>query len=157
MAITLKQRAYAGLWFMAAGSTWVLSLSSVFLSGPPPVPPVEGVLWFVTLPIVANGLIGALLGAYILDSHRVRSGWLAAFLGLMVSVLGFLCYALLVSAREGYWHGSLSIEQSFVQMLFLMLLVGSLAIGWMVVMIGGVAGWLLYRIRVSRLDKRGSH
>lgn len=144
MAITLKQRAYAGLWFMVAGfAPWMYRLRD-FLPVESHV--LEFVVWFMIFPALIAGLLGALLAAAILDPHKVRSGWNAAFRGLIIAVLSFLLSAILISAWEAYTHE----YESFVSILFMMLLVGGMVIGWMAVLIGTFAGLLLYHLRTSR-------
>jgi purine-cytosine permease-like protein len=146
MAITLKQRAYAGLWFTAAGvAPWMYRLRD-FL---PPVPEsdfLEFVIWFILVPALIAGLLGALLGAAILDPHKVKSIWNAAFRGFIIAVLSFLLSAVLISAQEAYTHE----YESFVGILFMMLLVGGMVIGWMAVIVGTFAGLMLHQLRTSR-------
>ena len=143
MAIKLKHRALAGLWFMVFALVPVFFVSSSFLSGPPGGRALEAVVWFLFAPLLVTGFLGALLGASIL-ANRVKSGWRAAFRGFLISVLAYLLYSILVSSWEGYYnHGSFSIVESFAQMLFLMLVVGSVIVGWTAVILGTVAGWLL--------------
>jgi uncharacterized membrane protein (DUF485 family) len=153
MAITLKQRAFAGLWFMAAGAFPVLSIGGSLVSGVPRDQTFEFAMWFLVVPLLVTCLTGALLGAPILDISRVKSGWRAAFQGLMVSVISYVLYAILLSAREGYFHGSFTFGESFAQMLFYTLVVGSFIIGWLVAILGILAGWLLYVIQVYRTTK----
>jgi hypothetical protein len=148
MAITLKRRAYAGMWFMAAGLVPFLyrlpdllptALSSLTLE----------LVGFILVPVLVTGLIGSLLGAGILDPYKVRNGWHAAFRGFIIAALSFLLSAILISA----WDVSNNEYESFVNLLFMMLIVGTMVIGWMAVIVGTFAGWLLYQLREFRPNK----
>lgn len=147
MALTLKQRAYAGMWFAAAGMIPVLFVSPTALSAADPYDKGEAVIWLAIVPILIAGIIGSLLGASILDPHHVRKSWQAALRGLIVAVVAFLLFSILFSAWASYTNE----YQSFVQMLFMMLMVGVIAVGWMVAFVGTFAGWLLYKIQEYRL------
>ena len=146
MAITLKQRAYAGLWFTVAGiSPWMYRLGD-FISATPEANVLEFVVWFMFFPALIAGLLGALLAAAILDPHKVRSAWNAAFRGLIIALLSFLLSAIMISGWEAYNNE----YGSFGGTLFMMLVVGGMVIGWMALLIGAFAGLLLYQFRTSR-------
>ena len=53
--MTLKQRAYAGLWFMAAGiSPWIYRLGD-FLPATPESNILEFIIWFMIVPALIAG------------------------------------------------------------------------------------------------------
>ncbi|MDQ2856533.1 MAG: hypothetical protein M3R68_09405 [Acidobacteriota bacterium] len=153
MATKLKHRAYAALWFMAAVLLPVLFVFGTFLQAPAPRADIlEVVIWFLLIPLLITGLLGSLLGARILDSTKKRSGWGAAFRGLLITGAAFLFSAIIISA----WDAHKNEYTRFINTLFMMLLVGSMVIGWVVVLIGATAGWLLYQIQMYREAKPGS-
>ena len=157
MAITIKQRAYAGMWFMAAGIVPVLYVSSLFLSFPSGFSgeqnslDVEFALWFMIIPLLITGMMGSLFGASILDTQKVRSGWRAALRGLLVAIVAFLLSTVLISV----WIAS-DEYQSFVPTLIMMFGVGLMVVGWLVAITGVFAGWLLYQRQASKRDKPSS-
>jgi uncharacterized membrane protein YfcA len=111
----------------------------------------EVVIWFLLVPLLITGLLGSLLGARILDSTRKRSGWGAAFRGLLITVAAFFFSAIIISAWDAHKHE----YTKFIDTLFMMLLIGSMVIGWVVALIGVLAGWLLYQIQMYRAAKPG--
>jgi hypothetical protein len=98
MALTLKQCAFAGVWFMAAGVIPTLFVASLLLTTTDfegnsfiqsPRDALDFAFWFMLIPLLLTGIIGSLLAAGILDPHKVR-GWHAALRGLLVLVTAFL-------------------------------------------------------------------
>ncbi|HVG35391.1 MAG TPA: hypothetical protein VM911_20155 [Pyrinomonadaceae bacterium] len=149
MAITLKQRAYAGMWFMAAALIPLLFIIWNFLFLASESHTLELVIWFMIAPLLISGLLGSLVGAGILNPYKVTSGWHAALRGFIISVLAFLLSSILISAWDSYNNE----YTSFIGTLFMMLVVGSMVIGWLATIIGTFAGWLLYQRRTSRPHK----
>jgi hypothetical protein len=149
MAITIKQRAFAGFWFMVAA---VLLIVPIFNSTVPSSQFLDFFIWLLLSPLLITGLVGSLLGASIPDVQRARSGWRAALRGLSVGVISYLLYAIGLSAWEGANHGSLSFREAFAQMFFWSMAFGVL-FGWVAALIGAFAGWLLHLMSAS-LEKR---
>lgn len=154
MVITIKQRADAGMWFMAAGIVPVLFVSLLFRSYPSDFSggqnslDVEFALWFIFFPLLITGITGSLIGASILDAQKVRSGWWAALRGLLVAIVAFLLSTVLIS----FWVAT-DEYQSFAGTLVIMLGVGLMVVGWLVAITGVFAGWLLYQRQASRRNK----
>ena len=151
MAIPLKQRALAGLWFMAAATLIVLPIAPTVV--PFHSESVAFVIWMLLSPLLVSGLVGSLLGASILDAQKVRSGWRAALRGLLVSVMAYLLFAILFSIWEGANHLSLSFREAFAQMFFWIMAAGVIFFGWVVAIVGALAGWILHLIAAAR-EKR---
>jgi hypothetical protein len=154
MAITIKQRAYAGMWFMAAGIIPVLYVTSLFrsftdFSGNRNSLDVGFAFWFMIVPLFVTGMIGSLFGASILDLRKVRSGWRAALRGLLVGVIAFLLSSIIIS----FWIAYTDEYQNFARTLIMMVGVGLLVVGWLVVVTGVFAGWLLYQRQAPSRDK----
>jgi hypothetical protein len=150
MAITIKQRAFAGLWFMVAAALLIVPIfnstvaSSQFL---------DFFIWLLLSPLLISGLVGSLLGASILDAQRARSWWRAALRGLSVAVISYLLYAIGLSAWEGYAnHGGFSFSEAFTRMLWILVVFGAI-FGWVVAIYGAFAGWMLHLMSAS-LEKR---
>jgi ABC-type transport system involved in multi-copper enzyme maturation permease subunit len=152
MAITIKQRALAGFWFMASAALLIIPIF-IFTVEPSPFP--DNVVWFLLAPLLISGLVGSVLGASILDAQRVRSGWRAALRGLLIAAIAYLLYAIVLSAWTGYTnHGGLSFGEAFGRTIVLLLVGGVIVFGWMAALVGAFAGWALHLISASL--ERGS-
>ncbi|MCU1264079.1 MAG: hypothetical protein JWM21_397 [Acidobacteria bacterium] len=134
---------------MAAGAIPVSWVIRTFLPAKPPYQTSDFVIWFVLVPLLVTGFFGSLLGGGILDSSRKRSLWEAALRGLSVAVLAYLSSAILISI----WEANTNQYGRFIEMLFMILLVGSMAIGWLIVVVGVMAGLLLFQL-AEYLEKK---
>ncbi len=152
MAVTLKQRAYAGIWFMAAGIVPVLTVNSLLRPIPPSFSTFEFALWFMAAPLLVIGINGALFGSGILDSSIVKRGWQAALRGLLVSVITFLSLSVILSVWDAYTNE----YTNFARTLILVIVVGFLSVGWWIAIVGTFAGWLLYQWNVFKQGQRAS-
>src|SRR5580765_3864682 len=102
MTLTLKPRAFAGVWYMAAGIIPVLAVSTLLRPIPPSFDSLDFVLWFIAFPLLVIAINGALFGAGILDPSIVRKGWQAALRGLLVAVISFLSLSVIMTAWDAY-------------------------------------------------------
>jgi len=149
MAITLKQRAYAGLAFMAAGVIPVLIVGSMLRPLPPSFGYLDYAVWFIATPLLITGINGALLGAGILEPRVVKGAWVAILRGMLVSVVSFVSVCVMISAWDAYTNE----YTNFRQTLMLSLIVGFMVAGWQATIVGMAAGWLLYKLRGSGQEK----
>jgi hypothetical protein len=149
MAITFKQRAYAGLAFMAAGLIPVLIVGSMLRPLPPSFSYFDYAVWFIAAPLLVTGINGALFGGGILEPSAVRSAWLAILRGMSVSVVSFVSVCVMISAWDAYNNE----YTAFRQTLMLSLIVGFMVVGWQVTIVGMATGWLLFKLRRSGQDK----
>jgi hypothetical protein len=87
------------------------------------------------LPFLITGLSGFVLGARILDPGAINHAARAALCDIWVMMLAFILQVVRVSivARS---------EDAFV----VLFLVGMLYVGWLLLIIGAISGWLLYRV-----------
>jgi len=143
MAITIKQRAYAGLAFMAAGLIPVLIVGSLLRPLPPSFGYFDYAVWFIGAPLLVSGINGALFGGGILEPSVVRSAWLAILRGMLVSVVSFVSVCVMISAWDAYTNE----YTNFSQTLLLSLIVGFMVVGWQLTILGMAVGWLLYKLR----------
>lgn len=146
MAITLKQRAYAGLAFMAAGLIPVLIVGSMLRPLPSSFGYFDCAVWFIAAPLLVSGINGALFGGGILEPSVVRRAWLAMLRGMLVSVVSFASVCVMISAWDAYTNE----YTNFSQTLILSLIVGFMVVGWQVTIVGMAVGWLLYKLRRSK-------
>jgi hypothetical protein len=141
-----RPRLFAALAFGAAG---LLLSSAWFLPLVVPSRSVVGLMLYVALPSMAAAIAGGALGAPLLDPARCRSGGDAALRGAATSLAALVIFALLfgfgIKWVEPGWTSPLGLAG-------LVLSVGLLAVGWMVAVMGGGVGWLVWR-RFSRLPE----
>jgi hypothetical protein len=124
----------AGLWFAGAGS--IPALLFVMVAGGSRALSTAAFPLFVLLPAFIAGLCGARFGSSILDPARVRTSAQAAGRGVIVAAASFLFYIILIS-----------LVTSAGAAFFFLLFYGSIIIGWLVTIVGALAGWLLYKRR----------
>ena len=100
---------------------------------------------YVIVPAFLAAISGLFIGADILNSTRVVNAWQAAARGLCVSLAAWLAFAPIVSLLLPRHF-----KFSFVYNLFLVLLGGSIIVGWLIATVGIATGLLLYRFRKSQ-------
>ena len=117
---------------MAAGIIPVLHVSSLLRPVTPSFNTFEFILRFIAVPLLVAGLNGALFDACILDERIVRRSWQAVLRGLLVAVVTFLSLSIMMSVWDAYTNE----YTSFARTLILVLVVGFLAVGWWVAIVG---------------------
>ncbi|HEV7376475.1 MAG TPA: hypothetical protein VGN95_17310 [Pyrinomonadaceae bacterium] len=134
-------RLLAAAWFAAAGA--IPSLILLIIGSRTPGNSAPLMFWIVLLLVTAGiaGVYGAALGALILDPLHVGTGFRAFVLGCVVAGLSFVTFAFLLSLVSGLQANSLDFFSAFVLFMFY----GSILAGWAVLLIGGAAGWLLFK------------
>ena len=155
MAVTIKQRAFAGFWFMAAAAFIIVPAFGA-VENESPSQMLGFVIWFLLSPLLISGLLGSLIGASILDTQRVRRWWRAALRGLSIAILSYLLQAIVLSMWEGYENrGGFSFSEAFGRTLMMILIGGALIFGWIVAIIGAFAGLILHLISMPLKDGGG--
>jgi hypothetical protein len=148
MRNSASRRFYAALGFMVAG--WIPGVCIILYDlAQPNRNPITSMLFLLFLYIVVPGFLAAFFGSFfgadILNPDKVKSAWRAAFRGLWVSLAAWFAFAPIVSAVAGR-----NLNMSFLYRLALVLLFGSVIIGWLVALVGIATGLLLYRFRKPR-------
>lgn len=136
---------YAGLWFMFAGGipgACLLLYEFARLDRDPQATIPFLLFLYIIIPSFLAAISGFFLGADILNPKKVKGAWHAAVRGLCVSLLAWLAFVPILSAVAGS-----SLNMSFLHRLSLVLLFGSVIIGWLVALVGIATGLLLYRFR----------
>jgi hypothetical protein len=100
---------------------------------------------YVVVPGLLAGVSGFFIGAGILNPSRVTGARQAGVRGLLVSGAAWLVFAVIMASVSA--RGS---SASLSYMLFLVLVFGSVTVGWVVAAAGVATGLLLYRYRESR-------
>jgi hypothetical protein len=105
-----------------------------------------GLFISVIIPAFLAAISGLFIGADILNPDKVLSARQAAARGLYVSLAAWGAFAPIVSLVMGSGDSN----ANFLNNLFLVLLGGSIIIGWLIALVGMATGLLLYRFRKSQ-------
>ena len=137
---------FSGIWFSIAAVIPVVYCLLLFGDW---IPKFGGSLQIaVVAPVLFSGFLGSLLGSNILDTEETKTGFKAIGLGLSVAALSFLFLfvvtAILTIFNLGDPFGTIA---AFVIFFFY----GLLIVGWLVVITGGLAGLMLYLLRLKIL------
>jgi uncharacterized membrane protein len=146
---------FAGVWFSAASCIPVIF---TFLVSPNPHFSFTVILLFVLIPISVTFFSGLALGSDILNPNKVKTSKEAMIKGLMVALLSYVIFVLLFALYTGFYqtifdrnpHEFLTVDFA-KNLLFGLVLVGifgSIVVGWLVLIIGTIAGWLLFKYRL---------
>jgi hypothetical protein len=103
------------------------------------------VCYYFVIPGVLAGIAGFLFGTAIRNPNKVKSAGHAAVRGLVVSLVAWLAFVPILSNVAAQ-----AMNMSFLQKLSLILLFGSLFMGWLIAGVGIATGLLLYRLRKSQ-------
>ena len=107
------------------------------------------ILWlFAAIPISAAALLGFTLGSQIIDPLYRTTAWRAALRGTLVAFFSYVLFAIacavsVAASTDSSQTASLSDAASMMVMLFLF---GFVFVGWLILIVGAFAGWLLYRV-----------
>jgi len=131
-------RCCAGIWFgviwWAVWQTIVITIYHRVVIGRD--------LFLESLPVIAAVVIGAWLGGKIVREAPTRSRSFAVRRGMAAMFLSLLFYCLLISSLTAIMNWcagyALGIFMEFM-------LVGLIGFGWLIALVGAIAGWLLYR------------
>lgn len=100
------------------------------------------VFLYVLIPAFLAAISGFFIGADILNPNKVASARQAAARGLYVSLAAWLAFAPILSL---FLPRNLTI--GYVYNVFLVLLGGSIIVGWLIATVGIATGLLLYQFR----------
>jgi hypothetical protein len=149
----LLPRLLAAWWFAVAASVPVTFFFVVFVGfGGNEAGDFLGVWLFGEVPIVAAAFLGFTIGTPIVDRLRVNSAWRAALRGVAVALLS---YVLLIGTWVAAWaipdsYGSSSTPRQslaqFANEIVAVASIGALFVGWLIVLAGAMAGWLLFNL-----------
>ena len=97
---------------------------------------------YVVIPSLLAGISAFFIGADLLNSAKVRTAWQAAIRGLYVSIPTWLAFVLILS-----FVMTKSPNESFFNAFVYVLLLFSIAVGWLFAAVGIITGLLLYKSR----------
>jgi hypothetical protein len=154
MRTNYSQRFASAQWFMLAGGIPGVCIILYDLTLPYRNPglrnPKTSLLFvlflYVIIPAFLAAISGLLIGADILNPNKVLSARQAAAHGLYVSLAAWVAFVPIVSLVMGPRDSNLP----FLYKLSLVLLVGSIIIGWLIALAGTATGLFLYRFRKSQ-------
>jgi hypothetical protein len=102
-------------------------------------------LLLVALPSAVAGLYGALLGRGILDSYDVNTGFQSFLRGALIAFLTYLTFIpagfLIIIVKSPSENFGMLFKFFIAVMIY-----GFVLVGWWGVLLGGLAGWLLYKV-----------
>jgi uncharacterized membrane protein len=139
-----KESIAAGSWFTLAGATPGLCLV-LYLGAHDPNPPPHYIygLW-VVVPAVIAGISGLGIGGDILNRSIINSSLGAAKRGIRIACTSLVIYLPLMGFAASTQYDRIS-PWLTLNMAFMYLIFGSIYAGWLVVIIGALAGLLLYQ------------
>jgi hypothetical protein len=103
-------------------------------------------------PILIASLCGLLLGSSILNADDVRTAGQAIMRGLIVALLSYLLLFTVSALILAFNNDDLA---GLVVTWAIIFLMGLLIVGWLIAIIGAIAGWLLYLYRLKVIDGQG--
>lgn len=140
------RRVYAADWFMRAAAMPCSLILAAVVANEPPDSVNRFLLYFLVIvagPAVIAGGWGAALGATILNPAATRGAGQATLRGLAVSGASFVTYLFVICCFfAGLGPGS---RGDFVNLFILVLVYGTIYVGWLVAAAGALAGALLYK------------
>lgn len=142
----------AGSWFAAAFSIPVLFLW--FESDKSPLT----FLFFIAPPMIVAFLCGEAFGSDILDAKLIQSPKNALIKGFKISVLTYTFFAPVFTTLFAVYlctfqrnpHEWLTVQfiKNLALGLFYVAVIGTLVFGWIMAILGAIAGWSLYQFRL---------
>jgi hypothetical protein len=133
----------AAAWFACGGGIFALLIALIIRLYPEPT--TDTLIHSVIFAALVTGVVGMMPGTCILNLRCVRSGLVAALLGICVAIVSFelSVLILLVLLYPVIW----------VNMLLAMIVGISIMWGWLAAFSGGIAGWLLFYVREPIISK----
>jgi len=157
-ALGLAPRLIAAGWFAAAALMGVvLVLSPSALGGKQPLQggaSAKSVVPFLALPAWIASFFGFAVGARILDSQRPRGAARSMLTGMMVATQSYVAMPvsqLLAIMILGSHDARLASPANAVYWTLLVWGVGAVLVGWLLVIIGGLAGFLLFKFSLTEI------
>jgi hypothetical protein len=154
MGCGLKGRLITAGWFTGAAIVPVFfffvlteAMTSNAGSGARSGIAVRGVWLFAVLPISTAALMGFIFGWQIVDPNQRTTPTYAALQGMLVALFSYVLFTIVFGAWLTWADassGAVSVS-TVVPMLITIFLVGFVFVGWLVLIAGAIAGWLLFR------------
>jgi hypothetical protein len=160
-ALGLTPRLIAAGWFAVAAlvglAAVILVLSPSALVGERPMQAGEtasSVVAFLLFPAWVASFFGFAFGARILDLQKPRSAPRSMLIGMVVAILSYLTMPLanlLAIIIFGSRNAMLASPTKALYWILLVWGVGAVLVGWLLVIIGGVAGFLLFKFSLANI------
>ncbi len=152
---SLQRRQGLTAAFFSAAVTALLALGAFahyLIAGMGGLPPLEFLFLAGLLPVLCAGLSGYFFAAALLDPDGDFTPGRAAGRGIITTFAGFGLYCLLAALGftvvTAFQRGLIEAAATFFTALGLLSIAGLLLIGWLLVLVGAVGGWLLWRNRL---------
>jgi hypothetical protein len=164
-ALGLTPRLIAAGWFAVAALIGILSVVVVLSAlSAPSQGRVErdshqfALLGLMALPIAIASLFGFTLGSRILDSQQKRSAPRSVVLGMLIAFLSYLTmpifhlvWALILVGQGFESQNALTIDPYWILAIWG---VGAILVGWLLLIAGGTAGFLLFKFSLRETVQR---
>lgn len=143
----------AGFWFAVAS---VIPVAYYFMRFGDALPIFGGSSVLTAAgPIILAGICGLLLGSTILDFDETKSASQAAVRGLFVGLLTYLLLFTLPLIIFAFISTDLVNDFiGFILLFAITFVYGLFIVGWMIAVVGAIAGWLLYLLRLKFSENR---
>jgi MFS family permease len=157
--LALKPRLLAAGWFALAALIpviifWLIAVPYALQAFADDTYAWPSVLWiFAGLPVLAASFCGFIRGSSILDRQRVKTDFQSVLRGLVVGIFAYSVFGASVIAQALIYGDSVTRQLLLYGILFF-LGAGAVVIGWLILIITGLAGWLLYRLSLTGRTQR---
>ena len=147
MKLGLRPRLLAGGWFAVTACIPIIGffavLSRIFFVGAAPALEPGMAIIFIVIPVLMAAFFGFVFGSRILNDEIVKSGGKAVRHGIIVGVLSYAGFVVAFVVGQ-IANASGQVVEVLVSILYVGA-IGALLVGWLIVIAGGLSGWLLFR------------
>ncbi len=115
-------------------------------------------IFFVVPPMIVSFVCGEAFGSEILLPNNVQTSKNALVKGLKISILTYMffipVFALIFAVylceftRDPHEWLTVQFIENFFKGLFYICIVGTISVGWLLAILGAIAGWSLYKFRL---------
>jgi len=152
----LLPRLIGAAWFAGAACVPIIFFFGVigrmFFFGPSAATDPAMARMFILLPVSMAAFFGFSVGSRILNNQIVARPSRAAIHGALVAILSYfgfmLAYAAIVASDTSREYSDV------IRSVLGVFWIGSILVGWLIVLAGAFSGWLLFRARHKRLRAR---
>lgn len=142
----------AGSWFAALFSIPVFLIWNQTDKSP------TTFIFFVVPPMIVSFVCGEAFGSEILLPNYIQSSKKALIKGLKISILTYMFFIpvfavvfavyLCIFSRNPHEWLTVQFIENLLKGLFYISIVGTIAFGWLLSILGAFAGWILYRFKL---------
>ena len=154
MELGLRPRLFAGGWFAVTACIPIIGffavISRMFFLGPAAALEPGMAIIFIVIPVLMAAFFGFVWGSRILNDEIVKSGGNAVRHGIIVGVLSYAGFVVAFVVGQ-IANATGQVVEVLVSILYVGA-IGALLVGWLIVIAGGLSGWLLFRYSFSNAN-----